>query len=113
LLPRVQLILVGGPGVAMLAASYATERGLKVTAHLPEFGRFPERAAIERRDTEVIALADAAVVVLAGNRELGVAVARIGEGEGYPWSRHRRGKLAKVKPTAPPPEPEVRRGLPD
>jgi NADPH-dependent 2,4-dienoyl-CoA reductase/sulfur reductase-like enzyme len=31
-LPDVELLTVGGPGVAMLAASYAVERGLKVTA---------------------------------------------------------------------------------
>lgn len=68
-LPNVELLTVGGPGVAILAASYATERGLSITAHLPEFGRFPERAAIERRDTEVVALADAAVIVLAEKRD--------------------------------------------
>jgi hypothetical protein len=52
-LPDVELLTVGGPGVAMLVASYAAERGLSIAAHLPEFGRYPERAAIERRDTEV------------------------------------------------------------
>jgi hypothetical protein len=47
-LPDVELLTSGGPDVAMLAASYATERGSPIAAHLPEFGRSPERAAIDR-----------------------------------------------------------------
>jgi hypothetical protein len=62
-LPDVELLTCGGPGVAMLAASYAAERGLKVIAHIPDFGRFPEAAAVERRDCELVTLADAAVIV--------------------------------------------------
>jgi hypothetical protein len=59
----VELLPCGGPGVAMLAASYTAERGLPITAHVPEFGRYPERAAIDRRDGELVAMADAAVIV--------------------------------------------------
>jgi hypothetical protein len=50
----------------MLAASYATERGLSVAALVPEFGRCPEAAALQRRDADFVALADAAVVVMMG-----------------------------------------------
>ena len=35
-LPDVELLTVGGPGVPMLAASYAAERGLSVVVLLPE-----------------------------------------------------------------------------
>ena len=38
----------------MLAASYAVERGLTVTPLVPDFGRFPAAAAIERRDAFLI-----------------------------------------------------------
>jgi hypothetical protein len=38
-LPDVELLTQSGPGVAMLAASYATERGLKLTALVPDFHR--------------------------------------------------------------------------
>ncbi len=38
----------------MLAASYAVERGRKVVPHIPEFGRFSEAAAVDRRDADLV-----------------------------------------------------------
>jgi hypothetical protein len=61
-LPDVELLTAGGPGVAMLAASYAKERGLVVRALVPDFRRFPVDAE-ERRDTFLVSEADAALVV--------------------------------------------------
>jgi hypothetical protein len=52
----------------MLAASYAAERGLTVTALVPDFGRFPVDA-VERRDAFLVADADAVVVVWDGRDE--------------------------------------------
>ena len=46
----------------MLAASYATERGLVVTPRVADFRRFPVDA-VERRDAFIVGEADAAVVV--------------------------------------------------
>jgi hypothetical protein len=47
-LPDVELLTTGGPGVPMLAASYATERGLEMVALVADFHRFPVDA-VERR----------------------------------------------------------------
>src|SRR4051812_27296764 len=66
-LPDVEVLTAGGPGVPMLAASYAAERGLAVTALVPDYGRFPAGAAEERRDVLLTAGADAAVVVWDGD----------------------------------------------
>jgi hypothetical protein len=63
-LPDVELLTAGGRGVPMLAASYATERGLTVTARVADFARFP-LDAVERRDAFLVNEADAAVVVWA------------------------------------------------
>jgi hypothetical protein len=63
-LPDVELLTCGGRGVPMLAASYATERGLTVTARVADFVRFPVDA-VERRDGFLANEADAAVVVWA------------------------------------------------
>jgi hypothetical protein len=96
-----ELLTLGGPGVAMLAASYATERGLEVVPMLPELGRFPERAAIERRDSELVSLADAAVIVW---EERNPAILRLLErvkAKGIPVHVIGGEKPAKVKPTAP------------
>src|SRR5262249_27975073 len=57
----ISLLTVGGPGVAMLAASYATERSLAVTPMLPEFGRYPEAAAVQRREADLVSLAAVSV----------------------------------------------------
>jgi hypothetical protein len=54
----------GGQHRPMLAASYATERGLLVTARVADFVRFPVDA-VERRDAFLVNEADAAVVVWA------------------------------------------------
>jgi len=48
-LPAVELLTGDGPGVPMLAASYAAANGLTVTARVPDFARFPVDA-VERRD---------------------------------------------------------------
>jgi hypothetical protein len=62
-LPDVEVVTQGGSGVPCLAASYAVERGLVLSAVVPEFGRFPPVAAVHRRDLAVVAVADAAVIV--------------------------------------------------
>jgi hypothetical protein len=46
----------------LLAASYALERGLVVTALVPDFHWFPVDA-VERRDAFLVSATDAAVVV--------------------------------------------------
>jgi hypothetical protein len=61
-LPDVELLTAGGPGVAMLAASYAKERGLALTALVTDFRRFPLDAE-ERRDVLLVSAADATLVV--------------------------------------------------
>src|SRR3954462_13335636 len=40
-LPDVELLTCGGRGVPMLAASYAAESGLTLTARVADFVRFP------------------------------------------------------------------------
>jgi hypothetical protein len=52
---------VGISGVPTLAASYATERSLTLTALVADFRRFPVDAE-ERRDGVLVAEAGAAVV---------------------------------------------------
>jgi hypothetical protein len=110
-LPDVELLTVGGPGVAILAASYATERGLTVTPMLPEFGRFPEVVAVQRRDAELVALADAAVVVLTERDPEVRRLLELVKSREIPVHVIGAAKPAKVKAVAPP--PETRRGLPD
>jgi len=61
-LPDVERLTAGGRGVPMLAASYATERNLKLTALVPDYRRFPANAP-ERRNAFLVEQADAAVVV--------------------------------------------------
>ena len=73
-LPDVELLTAGGRGVPMLAASYAAERGLVVTALVPDYGRFPTEAAEERRDVGLVGQADAAVIVWDGRN---LAVCRL------------------------------------
>jgi hypothetical protein len=63
-LPDVELLTAGGRGVPMLAASYATERGLVVRARVADFARFPVDA-VERRDAFLVNEVDAAVIVWA------------------------------------------------
>jgi hypothetical protein len=69
-LPDVELLTIGGRGVPMLAASYATTRGLKVVPFVPDYRRFPADAE-ERRDAYLAAEADAALVLWDG-RDPGV-----------------------------------------
>jgi hypothetical protein len=112
-LPDVQLLTCGGPGVALLAASYAAERGLSVAALIPEYGRYPEAAAVQRRDAELITLADAAVIVLTERDPDVRRLLELLQAKGEKVHIIGAAKPARVKPTAPPVEPETRRGLPD
>jgi hypothetical protein len=82
-LPDVELLTTGGPGVPMLAASYATLRGLAVTALVPDFRRFPVDA-VERRDAFLLSAADAAVVVWDERALERAARAGAGGAEGIP-----------------------------
>src|SRR5262245_54204958 len=60
-LPDVEILTAGGPGVPALAASCAQSRGPPVTVVLPDYVKHPGDA-LERRDGQLVALADAAVV---------------------------------------------------
>ena len=60
-LPDVVLLTCGGRGVPMRAASYASERGLTVTARVADFAWFPVDA-VERCDAFLVCEANAAVV---------------------------------------------------
>jgi hypothetical protein len=106
-LPDVELLTAGGPGVPMLAASYATERGFDLRALLPEYGRFPEAAAVERRDAELVLLADAAVVVLMGNEPRVRRVLDALQARGVPVHVIGEGKPVKVKQITEAPRPSA------
>ena len=113
-LPDVEVLTPGGRGVPMLAASYAAERGLTVTALVPDFARFPVDAE-ERRDAFLVGEADAVVVVWDG-RDAGVQrVLRLAERKG--GTLHVLGgpdrTAARSRRVPDPPEPAPRRGLPD
>ena len=111
-LPDVTLLTAGGPGVPMLAASYAKERGLEVAALVPEFGRFPEAAAIERRDAELVVRADAAVVVWDARNPATRRLWQLVNARGLPLHLI-GGEVSKPKvKKITTPEP-ARRGLPD
>lgn len=112
-LPDVEVLTPGGPGVSMLAASYAAERGLSVAALVPDFGRYPAVAAVDRRDAELVAIAEAALIVWDERDSIVRRTRSLVEVKGIPV--HVIGgdiPRAKVKRTAPP-EVESRRGLPD
>jgi hypothetical protein len=70
-LPEVEILTAGGPGVPALAASYARSRGLKVVVVTPDFNKH-RTDAVERCASELIALADAIVLVGEDNTELRV-----------------------------------------
>ena len=111
--PDVELLTAGGPGVPMFAVSYAAERGLSVAALVPDFGRYPAVAAVDRRDAELVAMAEAAVIVWDDRDPAVRRVRSMVEAKGIPV--HIIGgdtPRAKAKRTAPP-EVESRRGLPD
>ena len=98
----------------VFAASYATECGLKVTALVPEYGRLPEAAALEKRDGELVRLADAAVVVWSDREPSVRRLLALVEAKGIPV--HVRGSGEPPPRTKPVEEEEVpreRRGLPD
>jgi hypothetical protein len=60
--PDVELLTAGGPGVPALAACYAKERGLVLTAIPLDFTEH-RGDAVEWRDARLVELADAAVLV--------------------------------------------------
>jgi hypothetical protein len=61
-LPDVEILTAGGPGVPMLAASYAAERNLQVTALVPDYPGHRGNA-VEWLDVELVTRVDAAVIV--------------------------------------------------
>src|SRR5579883_3019819 len=111
-LPNVELLTTGGPGVAMLAASYASERGLVVSALVPDFRRFPVDA-VERRDAFLVSEADAAVVVWDGRdptvRRLSELIERRGMHVHVLGATPKNRTPGRVRD----PDPPARRGLPD
>lgn len=113
-LPDVQFLTGGGPGVPMLAASYAAANGLAVDALTPDFIRFPVDA-VERRDGFLVSEADAVVVVWDGRDPAIARVLKLAERKGIPVHvlDGPQRKPAGVKRTADPEEPDTRRGLPD
>ena len=112
-LPDVQLLTGGGPGVPMLAASYAAAHGLAMTALVPDFVRFPVDAVV-RRDAFLVAEADALVVVCDCHDPALVRVLKLAERKGIPV--HVIGgpqrKPDRVKRISDP-DPPTPRGLPD
>jgi hypothetical protein len=110
-LPGVELLTAGGTGVAMLAASYAKERGLVVRALVPTIRRFPVDA-VERRDAFLVSAADAALVVW-DRRTPGLQRVRASiERKGIPVHVVGGPQRVKARRIADP-EPEPPRGLPD
>ena len=107
-----QLLTCGGRGVPMLAASYATERGLTVTVRVADFAHFPHDAD-ERRDAFLVNEADAAVVVWADRDPNVRRVLALVERKGIPvhvlGAPEKKLKARKARE----PEPPMRRGLPD
>ena len=111
-LPEVQILTAGGPGVPALAASYARSRSLELVAVTPNFQKHPGDA-VDRRAVDLVAAADAAVIVweecnpdvakfLALARSKGIPVLVLGAVE------ERKDEIVEV------PEPTPRyRGLPD
>ena len=111
--PDVRPVTAGGPGVPMLAASYAAERGFCVAALVPDFGRHHAVAAVGRRDAELVAQAEAALIVWDDRNPAARGLRSLVEARGIPV--HVIGgdtPRAKVQRTAPP-DQEARRGLPD
>lgn len=113
-LPDVQILTGGGPGVPMLAASYAAAIRLAVAALVPDFLRFPVDA-VERRDAFIVAEADAVVVVWDGRDPAVARVLKLAERKGIPVHviDGPQRKSAGVKRIPDPEEPDTRRGLPD
>jgi hypothetical protein len=117
-LPDVELLTAGGPGVPMLAASYAAAKGLALTAVVADWKRFPVDAE-ERRDLFLVGQADAAVVVWADRDPAVRRVLALVERQGIPvhvlGGPVRKPAKARVKVVrVPDPEPPVtRQGMPD
>ena len=113
-LPDVEVLTPGGRGVPMLAASYAAERGLTVTALVPDFARFPVDAE-ERRDAFLVGEADAVVAVWDGRDASVRRIQELTAGRSVPLyvlgGPDRTAARSRRVPD--PPEPPPRRGLPD
>lgn len=112
-LPDVELLTAGGRGVPMLAASYAAERGLTLTALVPDFRRFPVDA-VERRDAFLVEQAVAAVIVWDDRDPAVRRVLALVERKGFPV--YVIGAPAKQKARnvhGPDKLSPTRRGLPD
>jgi hypothetical protein len=112
-LPDIELLIASGRGVPMLAASYAAERGLTVTACVADFARFPVDA-VERRDAFLVSEVDAAVVVWADRDPDVSRVLALVERKGIPV-RVISGPAKKptAKRVRDPEAPAPRWGLPD
>jgi hypothetical protein len=61
-MPEVQILTAGGPGVPALAASYARSRGLEVVVVTPDHQKH-RTDAVERSGAELVAMADAVLIV--------------------------------------------------
>jgi len=110
-LPDVELLTTGAPGVALLAASCATERGLAVTALVPDFRRL-RVDALGRRDAFRVSAADATVVVWDQRAPNPRRVLALVEKKGIPihvLGGHPRRKVRHTEE----PEEDPRRELPD
>ena len=96
----------------MLAASYAAERRLHVSALLPNFDRFPADAS-ERRDKQLVEAADAAVIVLGACDPNAAGLVALCRAKGIPVHILDGPGVAKVRRVATDDEEPARRGLPD
>ena len=75
-MPGVQLVTAGGPDLPALVASDAASRNLSVVAVTIDYVKH-RGGAEARRDDDLVALADAAVVVQEGTRRLARLVTRL------------------------------------
>jgi YspA, cpYpsA-related SLOG family len=111
-LPDVDVVTAGGPGVPALAASYARSRGLGFVAVPPDFEKHPGNAR-DRRDENVVGMADAAVVVWEdGNADVRDLLARV-RAKGIPvFVLGAAARRERKRVEVPEPTPQFR-GLPD
>lgn len=111
-LPGVELLTQGGPGVPMLAASYASERGLSVVALLPNFDRFPANAE-ERRDKLLVEDADVAVIVVGAHDAKAAGLVALCRAKGIPVHILDGPGVVRVRRVVNDEDEPARRGLPD
>ena len=81
-----------------------------MTVLVPEYGRWPTEVALERRDPELVALADATVFFSPDHTT--ERLVKLANAKGVPTHVHGAGVKAKVKAAREEVEPG-RRGLPD